>query len=213
MKNFSTPKLFVTTFVCFLLWSCAVVASDDAPPPSSEQKDTASPVLAPTPLPLASQAPPAKEKAATLPWWGIGLGSVVLVSFILYFVLANMERKKAKEFETTIIADIVSAIKPEYSLPEKDLRDIVAGIVNTHRCTDSRLVDLLRIEYEVEKKDASNVKRTTAVALKRQGKLVLKKTTRSMAWEDLPGPIRKEFILKNENVLFYSLYSTDEKKA
>jgi hypothetical protein len=146
-------------------------------------------------------------------WWGIGLGVAAAVLVILYFIGTNMERKTTGEFETTIIDDIVSAIKTDYALSDKDLQELVAGIIATRRCSDPRLASLLRIEYEVEKSSASRVTRTTAVALKKQNDVILKKATRTMAWEDLPGAIRKEFILKNESVLVYSLFSSNEKEA
>jgi len=155
--------------------------------------------------------PDTEKNGASSPlWWGIGLGVGAVVIIVLYFSFAGMERKTTSEFETTIIDDIISALKDEYSLSENDLRNLASGIVATRRCSDSRLADLLRIEYEVEKTSSSHVKRTTAIALKKQNDIVVKKATRTMTWEDLPAPIRKEFILKNESVLTYSLYSDKE---
>ena len=153
------------------------------------------------------------ENTSSFPWGGIGIGAGVVVILILYFVFGNMERKTASEFETTIIDDIVSAMKTEFALSEQDLRNLAADIVATRRCSDYRLAGLLRIEYEVEKTSSSQAKRTTAVAIKKENDFIVKKATRTLAWEDLPGTIRKEFILKNESALVYSLYSDSEKEG
>jgi len=149
--------------------------------------------------------------AFSLPWWGIGLGLLILVSIILYFIAKKMERKSDSEFEATIIEDIISTIKMEYSLCEEELRKIVVGIITDHRCDDPRLDDLLRVEYEVEKVDSSLIRRITAVVLKRQGEFVLKKATRTMAWEAMPRKIRSDFIVKKAQVLVFSLYSANGK--
>lgn len=160
-----------------------------------------------------SATPPLDSaKASSIPWWAAGLGFVLVAAVILYFILANMERKTTDVFETTIIDDIMAAIMSEYDgLKGDKLRDLIATVVADHRCDDQRLNNLLRIEYEVEKVDSGHVKRTTAVAVRKDGNLVLKKTTRTLAWEDLPQNIRSEFILKKENVLVYSLYTVDGK--
>jgi hypothetical protein len=207
MKDYTILKplpLIVTIFVSLVFWVSGAVASEtiQAEAPVTETAQEKAPV----------STPAVKVEKSSFPWWGIGLG-VAAVLVILYFVFGNMERKTTSEFETTIIDDIVSAIKTEYSLAEKDLRDLAAGIVATRHCSDSRLADLLRIEYEVEKVSSSSIKRTTAVAVKRKNDLIVKKATRTMAWDDLPGTIRKEFILKNESVLLYSLYSSNEKEG
>jgi len=215
MKDFSTLKslpLVITTFI-FLVSIGAIVTETFA-----RQTEAVTQETAPAPSPATSEA-----DTSSLPfdfvgfmadhwWWGIGLGVVVLV-VILYFAFANMERKTASVFETTIIDDIVSALKDEFPLSENDLHNLASGIVATRRCSDSRLAGLLRIEYEVEKTSSSHVKRTTAVAVKKQDDFIVKKATRTMTWEDLPGAIRKEFILKNENLLVYSLYSDTEKEG
>jgi hypothetical protein len=195
MKDFMTLRHFpmiVTIFISLVFSGGSTVASEAVS-------------VAPSPVLLGA--------IFHFPWWAIVLVGVAAVLVILYFFFGNMERKSTSEFETTILDDIVTALKTEYALSEKDLRDLVAGIVATRRCSDSRLVDLLRIEYEVEKVSSSSVKRTAAVAVKRKDELVVKKATRTLSWDDLPGTIRKEFILKRENVLFYSLYSSSEKEG
>jgi hypothetical protein len=197
--------LTLAIFLFSIFWSFGIVASESSGQADVTKIEAAAAVKNTTPAPET-----AKGGVFFLPW-GIAGGVVVIV--ILYFVFTKMERKATSEFETTIIDDIVSAMKDEYSLAENDLRDLVTGILASRRCSDSRLTGLLRIEYEVEKTSSSRVKRTTAVAVKKQNDIIVMKATRTMAWEDLPGPIRKEFILKNENVLVYSLYSDSEKEG
>jgi hypothetical protein len=195
MKNFMTIRhfqLIVTIIISIVYLAGGAIASETVS-------------VAPSPVIMGA--------IFHFPWWGIVLVGVVAVLVILYFVFGNMERKSTSEFETTIIDDIVTAMKTEYSLSEKDLYDLAAGIIATRRCSDSRLAGLLRIEYEVEKVNASSVTRTTAVAIKKQNDFIVKKAKRTMTWDDLPGTIRKEFILKNENVLLYSLYSSNEKEG
>lgn len=178
-----------------------VSAKSETIPSDSVKEKTTKPTTAPS-------------RSSSLSWWTMGIGAVILIAVILYFIQTNMERKTSNIFETTIIDDIIEAIKSECGdLRENELRTAVETIIADHRCTDHRLNDLLRIEYEVEKLTSNRVNRTTAVAVKKQGNLVLKKATRSLAWEDLPKKIRSEFILKNEKVLVYSLYSIDEKEV
>ena len=211
MKNCSIQKplpLIVTVIICLVFVSFGAVAFSaeaDIPPVQTEATERET-------TPVSAPDTSGDKSTSSYPWWGIGIG-VVVVIVILYFVFANMERKASSEFETTIIDDIVTAMKDEFSLSENDLRDLAAGIIATRHCSDSRLSGLLRIEYEVEKTSASRAKRTTAVALKKQNDVIVRKATRTMTWDDLPAPIRKEFILKNETVLVYSLYSDDEKEG
>jgi hypothetical protein len=193
MKDYTTLKpypLIVTIFVFLVFVGGCAAASETAP----------------------VAAPVAKGSMSPLLWGGIGLGFVTVL-VILYFVFANMERKITREFKKTIVDDIVSAVKMEYELPEKDLRELAADIVSVRRCSDPRLASLLRVEYEVEKINANSATRTTAVAIKKQNDIIVKKATRTLPWEDLPRVIRKEFILKNEKVLVYSLYCSNEKEV
>ena len=217
--TFNVKKLYspITTACLLLLFFCFGAAASETPPESSKGGEIiqkAEPVSA-APIKEKTTSPPAvSSKSSSLSWWAAGLAVVVLIAVILYFLSANMERKTSNEFETTIIDDIVSAIKPEYAgIQGEELRRIVAAIIADHRCSDRRLDDLLRIDYEVEKVDSSRIKRTTAVAIRRQGDLIKKKVTRTLAWEDLPKATRSEFIMKNEKVLVYSLYSVDGKEV
>ena len=207
LKDYPVLKslpLMVTIFAFLIFVGFGTVASSDGA--DSLPVQTMVPEIA-----SASSPDAGKEGTFFFFWWIIWIGVGVTAVATLYFVFANMQRKTALEFETTIIEDIVSAIHTEYTISEKDLHDLVTGIIASRHCSDPRLLGLLRIEYEVEKTSSSRVKRTTAVAIKKQNDLVLNKATRTMSWEDLPRAIRKEFILKNENVLVYSLYSDSEK--
>jgi len=211
VKNYASLKplpLTITICIFLVFISFGAVASSEetdashVPTEAAEQETT--PAFPPD---------TGGENTSSFPWWGIGIGAGVVVILILYFVFGNMERKTTSEFETTIIDDIVSAMKTEFALSEQDLRSLAADIVATRRCSDYRLAGLLRIEYEVEKTSSSQAKRTTAVAIKKENDFIVKKATRTLAWEDLPGTIRKEFILKNESALVYSLYSDSEKEG
>jgi hypothetical protein len=222
MKDFTILKLcpLIAMIVIALFFVGSGVADDTL---TTEVAETLPPVQAEEEVQIevaqteeaqhTTQASPSaiEENTSAFLWWGIGIG-VVAVIIILYFAFGSMERKTTSEFEATLIDDIVTAMKGEYALPEKDLQALVADIIVTRRCSDSRLADLLRIEYEVEKTDSSSAIRTMAVAIKRQNDFIVKKAKRPMTWEDLPSAIRKEFILKNENLLVYSLYSDSEKE-
>lgn len=212
-KPYSTVA---TTCLLLLLFGFGAAASETSSglPKGGEAPKEAKPVSSAPVKEQATEPSSAPSKSSTFPWWGAGLGVVVLIAVTFYFIQANMERKISNVFETTIIDDIIEAIKSECgNLREDELRKVVKTIIADHRCTDPRMDDLLRIEYEVEKLDSNRINRTTAVAIRKQGNLVLKKATRTLAWEDLPQKTRSEFILKKEKVLVYSLYSVDGKEV
>jgi hypothetical protein len=209
MKDYTVLRPYppiVTILISLVIWGGGAVASETSQADAPIVETAAAHKTAPVAPPVA------KGTMSPLLWGGIGLG-VVTILVILYFLFGNMARKTTSEFETTIIDDIVSAIKAEYAVSEKDLCDLAVGVVATRQCSDPRLAGLMRIEYEVEKTSANRATRTIAVAIKKQNDIIVKKATRTMTWDDLPGTIRKEFILKNEKVLVYSLFSSNEKEG
>jgi hypothetical protein len=112
-------------------------------------------------------------------------------------------------FEKTLGKDIEEALKPEVSLPTDELQSAVRGILARAGAPVARQIPaLLRIEYEVFKLNSNRVRRTLAIALRKEEGACLKKIMREMPWEDVPSEIRGEFIKQNKSTLVYSLYNT-----
>ncbi|MDR2441375.1 MAG: hypothetical protein LBE12_18595 [Planctomycetaceae bacterium] len=113
-------------------------------------------------------------------------------------------------FQATIIDDIVSGLIPGVSLNKNELQTIIHNLIINNTPLPLSLKNLLRIEYQLERKNPDIVIRTVIVAVEKEGNVVLKKITSELSWDDLPKKIRHSFITEQKNNLFYSLYPVSE---
>jgi len=82
----------------------------------------------------------------------------------------------------------------------------VAEALVVGRSTSQMPSTVLRIEYEVKKTKHDEVTLTVVTIHRRGRDAIQRKTERTVSWIDLPKEMRKTFIMKNEESLYFSLF-------
>lgn len=78
------------------------------------------------------------------------------------------------------------------------LRDLIEG-EKSHPILDG----LVRIDCELTKESADRIIRTVAIAVEKDGKVIVGKIARDLAWDELPSAIREAFMRENAKTQSY----------
>ncbi|MEI6233304.1 MAG: hypothetical protein WCT04_09640 [Planctomycetota bacterium] len=131
-----------------------------------------------------------------------GLVAVVVGGFLVYLLFRGTGKRSDDMYRNGIIDDATEwfANHQGVAIPEAKsaLRDLING-EKSHPILDG----LVRIDCELTKESADRITRTVAVAVQRDGKVIVGKVTRDLAWDELPSAVREAFMRENAKTQSY----------
>lgn len=134
----------------------------------------------------------------------IGAG-VVLGGAAVYAIVRKSGKAADIAYQDAILDDAAEWLAKHLEIPSGDVRKGLQDLTDGSDAPAS-LARLLRVDYEAVKEGPNSIKRTVAVAVDDEGKVVVGKITRELPWDELPGSIREGFIRGGDKTQTFLIY-------